>query len=282
VNGGRGLAGGTYSFANFARNSMGATVPTTGLTGAGSDQTVLEMTPHSSTKAGTIPTRDYATNQLSLLEASGTPVLSGFTLQGTDQGHLYNGLRLEHATDARVTNVKVAAIPGNMNHPPGETFGINDYRTTGSVYCGLEIDGAGVGAAGFGANDSTNLTIRNAVSHGSPHSAGFTFWQSSDITLVDVTSTHNRGGLNFERDSGTISIVRPVLSALKNGHELSFNSDVASAKVTITDPVLPPDGKLRILVVPTYLGRPNQQQKSDIHVLIGGVDRTRDVVRWVG
>jgi hypothetical protein len=276
------LGAATYSIADFRAGTDGAFLPTAGLTGAGVDRTVIEMTPHSSSKGGRVPTAAYATNQLSLLEVNGSPHLSGFTLQGTDQGHLYNGLRIERATDARVTDVKVAAIPGATNYPPGETFGINDFRTTGSEYCGLEIDGAGIGAAGFGANDSTDLTIRNAVSHGNPHSHGFTFWQSRDITLVDVTSTHNRGGLNFERVSGAVSIVRPVLAAIAGGHDISVNSDRASAEVTITDPVLPASGKLRILVSARYHGVPNHQKRSDIHVVIGGVDRTADVVQWVG
>ena len=124
------------------------------------------------------------------------------------------------------------SIPGSRNYPFGETFGINDFRTTGSVYCGLEIDGAGVGAAGFGANDSANLTIRSAVSRDNPHSHGFTFWQSRDITLIDVASIDNRGGLNFERDSGTIRIVRPVLSGITSRHHISVNSDITSAEVS--------------------------------------------------
>lgn len=272
------LGSGMYTFNDF--NQMGSTagyeIPATvsSISGSGSGSTVLQMTPHSSTRAGAVPTASYTTNQLSLLVSHGT-ALSNLTLQGTEQGHLYNGLRVHRANHTHVTNVKVAAMPGNKNYPPGETFGINDYRTVGSVYQNLEIDGAGVGAAGFGGNNSQDISITDAYFHNNPYSAGITFWQSSNITLTNVRSFNNHGGFNFERDSGTIRIVKPAWGSLGNRHSFSFNSDQASANVSIIDPVLPAgETKVKILVAPSYLGVPNKQQESDIHIYQNGKDVT--------
>jgi hypothetical protein len=281
------LKNGTYSFSNFALGEGGTAgydVPASiaKIQGAGVDKTVLEMKSNSSTKAGSVPTASSTTNQLSLLVTHGTS-LSDLTLQGTGQGHLYNGLRVHRANNTKVTNVKVAAIPGNKNYPPGETFGINDYRTNGSVYNNLEVDGANVGAAGFGGNNSENITITNAYFHNNPYSAGITFWQSSNITLTDVHSENNHGAFNFERDAGTINIVRPEWKNIGNAHAFSFNSDQASAKVNIYDPVLPAGtSKIYILVAKSYLGVTNKQQRSDIHVYVKGKDVTSSMVVFAG
>jgi hypothetical protein len=258
---------------------IGYNLDHTGINGAGIDKTVIEMKPHTSTRSGLVPTARGTTNQLSLLQAGGSPHLSNFTLRGTEQGHLYNGLRIGQASDARISNVKVTSVPGNDHMPPGETFGINDWRTTGSVYTGVEVDGGGVGAAGFGANSTRDITIRNSYFHDNPHSIGATFWQTNGITLEDVRSTNNRGGLNFERVSGSVRIVRPVLGG-NSDSDLSFGSDQASAKVTIIDPKTTSGGKLRIRIYGSYNG-PNKQQRSDIKVLVNGVDRTAQLVQWI-
>jgi hypothetical protein len=62
--------------------------------------------------------------------------------------------------------------------------------------------------------------------------------------------------------------------------DLRFASDQGSAKVTIVDPVFS-GSKLRIKVNSRYLGTANKQRLSDIHVIIGGVDRTSSVVEWI-
>jgi hypothetical protein len=275
------LRQGTYVMKDFDSHLMGADLGTDGIQGAGSGSTVIEMTPGTSTKAGSVPTTPYSTNQLYLLSTiGGTPGLSGFTLHATDQGHLYNGLRIGRATNARVSDVRIENVPGDASFPPGETFLLNDWRTTGSVYDGVTIDGGGVAAAGFGVNSSTDITINSSTFTGTAHSSGGAFWQSQNITLNDVAVTNNRSGLNFERDSGTITLNRPTFSGNRL-YDLQFGSDQGGANVVITDPKLAPGQKIVINAPLQYHGGPNGQQRSDIHVIVGGVDRTSELVQYL-
>lgn len=288
------LGAGTFSFNNFGsdlgsplvhvsdeslQQGLDLAPAVTGIAGAGIDKTVLQMTPRTSTHAGDIPTQTPDTNQYSLLRVEGSPNLHDFTLKGTDQGHLYNGLRVNEATNARITNVKVTGIPGDDYVPPGETFGINDYRGTNNVYQNIEVDGQGVGASGFGADDGHNITIQNGYFHDNAHSCGATFWQTQDVTLTDCKAANNHAGFNFERVSGTVNIVRPQITTCKDA-DISIASDQGSATYTITDPVLAPGQTLRIMVPVDYNGVPNTQKKSDIHVIAHGVDVTDQVVTW--
>lgn len=288
------LGAGTFSVDNFGSNlgsplthvsdesllmGMDLAPAVTGIAGAGVDKTVIQMTPRTSTHAGDIPTQVPETNQFSLLRVEGSPQLHDFTLKGTDQGHLYNGLRVHEATNARVTNVKVTGIPGDNYMPPGETFGMEDYRGTNNVYENIEVDGQGVGASGFGANISKNTTIRNGYFHDNPHSCAATFWRCEDVTLLDCKAANNHAGFNFEQVSGTVNIVRPQVTNCRDA-DISIASDQGSASYTITDPVLAPGQTLRIMVPEEYNGVPNQQKKSDIHVVVHGVDVTDQVVTW--
>lgn len=277
------LGTGTYALKDFGNDLFGVNMPAsvTGIAGQGIDRTFIEMTPHTSTHAKDVPTKDWATNQLSLLQVSGSPNLHDFTLRATEQGHLYNGLRISHTTHARVTNVKVTGVPGNQDIPPGETFGINDFHGQGSVYKNVEVDGMGVGASGFATNSSSDITVDHGYFHGSGVAHGATFWQTRNVTITDTTSVDNKDcGFNFERVSGTVNIVRPVMRNNKLA-DIRVVSDQASAKVTIVDPVFT-GPKLRIKLSKTYMGKPSAQRKEDIRVIIHGVDRTNDVVQWIG
>lgn len=271
------LGSGTFTFNNFA-GTIGAELPN-GFSGQGENSTVLEMTPHSSSKGGLVPTAGGTTNPLIMLESQGgSPLLKDFTLQGTNQGHLYHGLRIKNTTNARVENVRVRAIPGDDKVNPGETFGIADFRSTGSTYSGVEVDGAGVGATGLGLNNSTDTTVSDSYFHDNPYSAGIAAWQSSNLTLTDVITKNNRTGLNFERVSGSVRIVRPTIEG-NTAQDIYVGSDQGSAKITIIDPVF--SGRLRIRIPSNYWAGPEQQRRSDIHVIINGVDRTNDVVQWL-
>jgi hypothetical protein len=241
------------------------------------------MEPHSSTRGPEVPAAFPETNQLSLLRVTGrTTRLSDFTLLGTEQGHAYNGLRIEGVRGARVSDLCVVGIPGTDHQPPGETFGINDYRTVGSDYRSIVVDGRGVGAAGFGANSSRSVSIERSAFVNERYSAGATFWQVHGISLTDVRATGNGlVGLNFERVSGRVRIVRPVTGANGEG-DLRITSDFGSATYTIVDPRYSGD-RLTIVLPATYNGgRANRQRPGDVHVLIDGRDRTNEVVRFVG
>jgi hypothetical protein len=275
------LATGTYSFADF-QPRVGLVLGGRSLTGAGRSSTVVQMNAYSSTRRSSVPTATGSSNPLNLVQATGSPRLSNFTLQGTPQGHLYNGLQLYSTSGATVSSVKIDAIPGNAHVPPGETFGLNDLRTSSSQYTDLEIDGAGVGASGFAANMSKNVSVTRGYFHDNPYSAGLTLYRTTNATLTDVRSIGNHMGLNFEQDSGTINVVRPNLqiSSANGGFDFFIGGYTTAAKVNIYDPVLPAGKKLRILLKPTYGGKPNAQKRSDVHVYVNGVDRTSTLVTW--
>jgi hypothetical protein len=239
------------------------------------------MAANSSSKAGSVPTTPYTTNQLYLLSTiGGTPGLSGFTLRATQQGHLYNGLRIGQATNARVHDVKVVAVPGNASFPPGETFVLNDWRTNGSVYDRITIDGGGVSAAGFGTNSSTNVTVNNSTFTGTAYSSGAAIWQTTNVTLNDVRIVNNRSGINFERSGGTIRLNRPVFKGNRL-YDMQFGTDLGGGQVTIVDPVLEPGQKLRLNVPTNYQGHVNGQKRSNIHVIVHGVDRTSELIQYL-
>ena len=254
-----------------------------GLVGAGVDSSTITLAPHSSTRKSRVPTTEYVVNPLNEVRVSSShAVVGGFTLQGTAQGHTYNGLRIERSTDPRIANVKVVGIPGDMDRPPGETFGINDYKTVGADYEHVEVDGAGVAAAGFAANGSQDITVCDTSSHDNTVSMGFAFWQVKNITLIDDTAEHNGfTGFNFERVSGSVTLIRPVAS--DNRWDMRVVSDQGSASYTIVDPDLSHTqvpGKWTVEVPSTYYKHPSLQKTSQIHLIIGGKERP-DLLRFV-
>ncbi|RIX26616.1 right-handed parallel beta-helix repeat-containing protein [Amnibacterium setariae] len=279
------LDAGTFDFADFAASLVGVDLGASGgLRGAGSARTTIAMSGGTSSKAGAVPHADWTTNQLYLMSVTGaSPVLSGFTLRGTAQGHLYNGVRIGQATNARVDDLRVVGIPGNDDIPPGETFGINDWRTNGSVYSNIEVDGAGrVGASGFATNSSTNVTVRSGRFH-DMRANGTAFWQTSGVTLDDVSVTNNVTGLNFERTTGRIVVNRPVFAG--NNQDVYLASDQGGGTLVITDPTFGntySGRRINIQVPKTYRGTANHFSRASVKVIIGGVDRTADVVHWVG
>lgn len=178
-----------------------------------------------------------------------------------------------------VSDLRVVAIPGSSSAPPGETFGVNDYRTHEASYDRIEVDGHGTGASGFGSNISTGVTVRRSYFHDNPFSMGATFWQDRDVSLTDVIAVRNKAaGLNFERVSGRVTITRSITR--HNGCcDLRIVSDRGSARYRIVDPVF--DGPKLVVAWPrTYLGHPNLQRRSDVRLFVRGVDRTKDLLRF--
>lgn len=272
----------TLGFADFtpaAGTIDGAVVgpPAAGLVGAGAGRTVLEVAAGTSTHAADVPTTFPATNQLSVLRVAGArTVLRGFTIRGTEQGHLYNGLRVGQVRGLRADDITVTGIPGNAASPPGETFGINDFRTVDSQWSHVVVDGADVGASGFGVNSSTGTTICDAVSMHNKYGMGFAFWQSSGITCVDCTATDNgRAGFNFERVTGSNVFVHANASG--NAYGFRISSDQASARFRIVDPTLS-NGHFVVTLPYRYNGVANRQKASDITLVVHGKVRT-DLLR---
>ena len=273
------LSSGTYAWSNFGSDHIGLNLAGKGgLAGAGTSSTVLQMNSYSSTYGGIVPTAPGTSNPLYLVAASGYAKLSGFWLKGTSQGHLYNGIKISRGTYASISNVRITGVPGAGYNPPQETATINDQNGSHDSFSGITEDGQNLAALGFASNSASNVTVSNSSFVNNKYSAGAAFWQTSNVTLKNVTSKYNRTGLNFERCSGTITISSPTILNESN-QDLYIGSDQTSAKITITNPV--DSGHLRIRVPATYRGVANKQRKSDIHVLVNGVDRTSSVVTWI-
>jgi len=254
----------------------GGVIGTGGLVGAGASRSVLEVAAGSSTHAADIPTTFPATNQLSVLrigtaETTTGTVLRGFGVRGTELGHLYNGLRVERVHGLRASDIAVTAIPGNAASPPGETFGVNDFRTVGSRWSRVVVDGAGVGASGFGVNNATDIRICDTVSKHNRFGMGFAFWQSSGIRCVDCRAEDNgRAGFNFERVTGATTLIRPV--ATGNTYALRISNDRGTGTYRIVDPRLT-DGHFTVTVPYRYAGSPNLQRLTDITLVVDGEER---------
>ncbi|RIX28800.1 right-handed parallel beta-helix repeat-containing protein [Amnibacterium setariae] len=249
-----------------------------GLVGRGRRASVIQVRAHSSTRARSIPKRFPHTNQLSVLRVTGAArVLEGFTVRGTAQGHLYNGLRIDRVRNLRASRLRVEHIPGDDGAPPGETFGINDYRTVGSRWSHVVVDGDGVGASGFGVNGSKGLVACDVTATRNTAGMGFAFWQSSDVRLVDCRAIDNGfSGFNFERSTGRTVLVRPQASGNKYGMRIA--SDRSSARFVIVDPVMT-NGVWTVTMPRRWYGTWNHQRRSDITLIVHGRSRP-DLLRF--
>lgn len=237
----------------------------------------------STTSSTTTTTTTTSTTTTTTAVSAGVK-LDGFTLQATDQGHTYNGLELYYITSGvSVSNVKVVGIPGLTNYPPGETFAINAFHCTTPTFQNVEIDGASVTASGIATNSCTGGTVINTCyAHDLKYSSGIALWeQTGNVSITKFRAINNYGGMSFERCAGSITITAPTFSG-STDHDIYIGNDQNSSVVTITDPVLDSGKKLVIRINSTEQSNAQLQKKSDIHVLVGGVDQTSTLVSFVG
>ena len=134
----------------------------------------------------------------------------------------------------------------------------------------------------FAANASKDITVCDATSHDNAVSMGFAFWSVRDVRLVDCAALDNGfAGFNFERVSGSVTLVRPV--ARDNRWDMRVVSDLGSAVYTIVDPDLThtqTPGKWTVEVPSTYWKHRGKQRLGDIHLIVDGVERP-DLLRIV-
>ena len=253
-----------------------------GIVGAGVTSSVIQMNQMTSSKAGTIPTASGTTNQYDLVRLDGTQKLSDFTIQGTNQGHLYNGLLLYYSSGSMLSNLKIAAIPGNNHFPPGETFSINDFHGNNNVYNNVEVDGAGVGASGFGLNSSSGGTWNNSYSHNNKYSIGWAFWQHTNgATINNSNSSNNHSGVNFERATGTYYLNNMTFGGNQDADISGGQDQSGYFKVIVKDPVLLyGQTKLKVHWFTSEAGVPSKYGKSNIQVIVQGVDKTDSMIQW--
>lgn len=224
------LPAGTFSATGFGQNADTAGFflpPKVSLAGSGRGATFLRVAPGTMTQTqkDSIPpsTPTGPTNPLNVLFVSGgnteTASVYGLAVLGTDQGgFLYNGLRMSRLVAPTLSDVLVKGIPGHLNSPPDETFGVNIFRANGAKLYRVEADGrdAGgnrVGAAGIGTNTVTDVELHDCSAHHMGYSHGLAAWQTDRLTTWNFVSTDNGGasgaatggnsgaGLNHERST---------------------------------------------------------------------------------
>lgn len=281
---------GTFTFSNFSDGTQtisagafaeGASITAKGLLGSGAANTILEMVPSSSNKAGDVPAQSTgATNNLSLItmNTAGSKV-DGITLQGTSQGHLYNGLRFETIASPTLTNSKIVAIPGSSSSPPGETFHANFQRASGTVtVTNVEFDGAQIGATGLGTNScSANLVIDNVYSHDMKYSAGAAFWQQTGhVQVSNSRFINNERALGFERCNCVVDLIDCVFSGSTSGHDMQFSSDTGTGTLNFrySSTATAPTTKVKVLLGTMEQGHPQLNTQANVNVYVGGVKVT--------
>lgn len=173
------LPDGDFEWSDFTRGSgYGIYHPNfLGFGGNGRNRTRLRMKQKSSTKASQVPAQSAGgTNQLNLMrvgEGFRQTTMFGMTIDGTDQGHLYNGLSVYKATNAVWEDLLLRGVnPGDWSSPPGETFGVNSFRTVGFTMRNVEIDGrradgTRVGGSPYGGNCSDGDYLEDCYFHDS-------------------------------------------------------------------------------------------------------------------
>lgn len=218
------LPTGTYSFNDFTFDGggtsptqffFGAYISAGGILGAGSKYTVIQMTPNTSTKAYDVPAQSTGqSNQLQYMFFNAANVtVDGVKINGTSQGHLYNGLRFQACANPTLSDSTIFNIPGNYGAPPGETFGVNFQGSTGTVTVkNVTADGNGVGASIMGSNSSgATYNITNLLSQNCPYGSGWASWQhTGTMNFYNFIVKACAKAFNAERLAGVVNFYDPL------------------------------------------------------------------------
>lgn len=246
---------GVFEYADFP-NSLSPNVALMmpagcgGLWGSGTDSstgTVFRMTAGSSTIGASVPTAAGTTNNYRLMGTnhSGT-IFKNFQLQGTNQGHFYNGLGAYGSSTNVLTQIVVDTVffngagPGNDSSPPGETFQFATNHTDNCRLVNCTFDGRSAGggacASNIGWNSSTNAYIESTLTQYGAYGHGVTFWQTTGVHTKNLTSQHNGYSgfgyaVNHENCDGTVLHESPTLLAdvanSAHGVHMSLNNSTA-------------------------------------------------------
>lgn len=244
---------GTFEFDNFAQGGAAAGLRigndadinrVGGIIGSGRG-TILRMVAGSSDK--TPPTAAGTTNPYYLVHfwKQDRAVFANLTLEGTEQGHPYGGLRFSYCKSVEWHHVYFKGCwPGYSNFPPGETFGVNCYYSPNHYGHDNEYDGRLNGvracASPYGSNTTENAYLRREYAHDG-FAGMFTWWETTNIFTVDVRhedmafqgNPRNGQGLNHEKVGGVIRHIRPKLKINREsgntGLHISLNNSTGAA-----------------------------------------------------
>lgn len=280
-------------YVDFTQHASGRFFGGTSLVGEGVKRRVYQLRPGSSTKGDAVgvlvkpqtnPYRVLTFGGLSASQTSHDLEIAGFTIQGTEQGHEYGGVRVGYSEGAIVRDVAVTGIPGSAPGPPGETFSLatwhaDDYLFERVVLDGRNTSGAPVAATLLGINDSAGGTVVGMVANHAKHGFGAALWQSSDLTFEDCDFRYNRKAINIENSRG--GFYRFVGCDFRNTLAASYfaqvSSTIASSRVTFEDCVFDND----VCLVRHYPGQvEGKQNPADIRRIDGGVDVTSNSAKF--
>jgi hypothetical protein len=295
---------GEFTWSNFKSPigyHDGIRIPTTcrGVAGSGIGQTRFRMIPNSSTE-GIYDSTTSGVNPLWMwfIDNVSNSLFQDFTFVGTEQGHHYNGLGIDHGPGAVVQRVKfIGANRGYANYPPGETFslGLNHCNNVQviDVECDNrdEVTGLRKGCSGVGFNNLSSPVVKRVYTH---HGlAGMlTFWNiTGGVTTEDIhtwTQGTNGGilsscGINHENVTGPVRHTRPKLIIAgrfsdqklteDNGQHLGFGNSFADMPdCEIYDPIFDknehPSGCFSVMISDGY---PSQKIVTMPKIYFNGV-----------
>lgn len=273
---------GTFTFFNFAqpgpcglRLGVNGATNVLGIIGSGRG-TVFKMVAGSSTHAGDVPTQSEGrTNPLDLIRFDHIGAgcrFENLMVEGTDQGHYYNGVRFNSCNDVVVSGIYGRGMsPGNADAPPGETFAINFWKCDYATFMDSEIDGrnlAGtpVSASPVGWNGTSSSVhalgarIERVFLHDGVASMP-TFWFAKDIHTEDLwvdrtaTTGYHGQGINHENADGCIRHHRPNL-IIRGFYEAQFNPHLPNCS---------DNHGLHLSIASSYEDSPNVRVYSPTH-----------------
>lgn len=210
--------------------------------GPGGAETIIRMTSPMPAK----PRGSEPSGSLIILNNIDRPYLGGFSLHGVQtygDNVFHGGISLNECKgNPLLENLYlINSCPGYSNFPPGETFGINVYRSPDVLIRDCEIDGRDLGgnrtcASPIGWNNCGYTgTGSNPVANAFANTPGFTlvqrvyahhgltgmltFWDTKNIRTEDYyTFSWSSGpgemsgsGINHEQSDGEIRHIRPRL-----------------------------------------------------------------------
>jgi hypothetical protein len=274
----------------------------TSIIGNGITRTVYQMVANTSSRASYVASLASGdTNQCHLIRAGGKDgshietglEFGNFTLAGTEQGHIYNGLEVGYSTGANIHDIKITHIPGNDIAPPGETFLLNLWHANNATITNVVLDGQGVAATISGNNNLDSVTYTNCTFTGSGSAMPGATWQCSNMTFDSCILSNCPRGWNVENPYGGFHTFKncrfddfPIgwQIVCQAGVWVAPNASVASTVLTVEDPKrldgtpwnFTTDGPFKILHYPTSQKPANRQKDSDIHLVVDGVDVSSD------
>jgi hypothetical protein len=265
----------TSDFAMAATNAMLWMPNLRGFIGAGRDpygnhRTKIQMKANTSTRGA------YANglvkgqvNLLWLIRLDGDDcLLQDLAVIGTDQGHLYNGVRFYSGNNGLMLNVDLIDVRGSGGEPPTETF-YTDARIGGGTRWSYvrAINTQPLSGSGFASNSGAHdLSWDNCVGIGFGPGAAWALSIGYNFTFTNCSGMANKKrDLNFENLTGFINVGGFTFSAAAE-IQAAITNATGTATLTFKSGTKTPTGKLTVRAFPKGVGGvgTSQQVRSAI------------------